>query len=133
MDKTLQTTAWSCLPKEFKEEVKSIFTEYSNTKFSAVRSELMNIFGLDNLTSDAEGEEMLTVSRKIVQDLYAKFTVQKENNFLRGYFADSDLYDMKIELLYDLFGDKCSSYEKSTYVENNVDNLEQKSETENKT
>lgn len=101
MNKELQDLARSLLPKEFKEEVKDIFTEYSNTitKFSAVRSELMNIFGIHNLTSDAEGEEMLTCEKSKVQYRihYAKEGVEENPDYYNGY----------AQAIYDLFGFKC--------------------------
>lgn len=79
MDKKLQDLAWSILPKEFKEEVKEIYD--SGIKMMDIRpsaseiyanklSTLEGIFGHHNLTSDAEGEEMLTVPRKKVLYMY---------------------------------------------------------------
>lgn len=73
MTKDIQDLAWSILPKEFKEEVKSKYRQLARIWSSHNESNrmlLINIFGIDNLTSDAEEEEMLTVSRKRVQDLY---------------------------------------------------------------
>lgn len=117
MDKTIQDLAWASLPKEFKEEVKTIFSEYNDTKFSVVRSELMNIFGLDNLTSDAEGEEMLMVSRKKVQRRYHMAYECKHSGlpshdvqFWKGWQGALD----------DLFGSECLSNNVAT-SEPNVD------------
>ncbi len=72
MDKEIQRIAWSCLPKEFKEEVKKIYSHNPGAKpmpenTSRGKAILRDIFGHDNLTSDAEGEEMLCVRRKRVQ------------------------------------------------------------------
>lgn len=61
MDKTTQDLAWSVLPKEFKEEVKF---EYHRVATKASKDEYdlgfmhthERIFGIHNLTSDAEGE-----------------------------------------------------------------------------
>lgn len=74
MNKKLQDLVWSILPKEFKEEVKY---EYNKTKTKKIKKEcdlgFLNahegMFGVHNLTSDAEGEEMLAVSRKRIQRL----------------------------------------------------------------
>lgn len=75
------------------------------------KSALLNLFG-HNLTSDAKGEEMLTVSRKRVQEQYALNvkSLQKGN-----------LTDMQTEIavkvkdtLYYLFGSKCLPDEKLT-------------------
>lgn len=80
IDKELQDHVWEhCLPKEFKEEVKRMYEtaksyvlgdmEINAQVCEAVLSEL---FGIHNLTSDAEGEdEMLCVSRKNVQKMYS--------------------------------------------------------------
>ena len=68
MDKTLQDLAWSCLPKEFKEEVKK---EYRKGYVCETLTMLITLFGHHNLTSDAEEEGMLTVSRKRVREMYA--------------------------------------------------------------
>lgn len=72
MNKELIDKAWACLPREFKEEVKDI---YLNTVvcqpcgYNHKTDLLKYLFGNHNLTSDAEGEEMLTVSRKQIDAL----------------------------------------------------------------
>lgn len=77
MDKTIQDLVWSILPKEFKEEVKY---EYRRVATKATKDEhdlgFMHaherMFGIHNLTSDAEGEvELLHVTRQKVMGLYA--------------------------------------------------------------
>lgn len=103
MDKKLQDLAWSVLPKEFKEEVKR---KFQLTDADCIAYEiLIDLFGIHNLTSDAEGEEMLTVPRSKVQEQYALNT-----NALR----EGNLTDMQTEIavkvkdtLYYLFGSKC--------------------------
>lgn len=97
-------------PKEFKEEVKDIFTEYSNTitKFSAVRSELMNIFGLYNLTSNMDGEEMLTVKRSDVINEFDKLH--------KLSYKAADL-QLGLNAFRTLFGSKCLPDENSSVVE----------------
>lgn len=81
MDKELIDKAWACLPREFREEVKRLAQYYSrhvSALFGMERQradkfyrEFVSLFGIHNLTSDAEGEEMLTVSRKEIQQLVA--------------------------------------------------------------
>lgn len=101
MDKTLQDLAWSVLPKEFKEEVKKYYQTLQDQYKDFDRLHLENakakvqerivilkyFFGYHNLTSDAEGEEMLTVPRSKVIEIY--------NPEHDG------------ETLYELFGSKC--------------------------
>lgn len=76
MNKELQDLVWSILPKEFKEEVKYEYRRVA-TKASKEEYDLgfmhahEGMFGIHNLTSDTEGEEMLTVSRKEIQQLVA--------------------------------------------------------------
>lgn len=85
MNKKLQDLVWSVLPKEFKEKVKKMHRKYiecRNEYDSNHRKNIANvmakiicmntIFGYDNLTSDAEGEEdeMLYVKRKWIQEMY---------------------------------------------------------------
>ena len=105
MTKELQALAWSVLPKEFKEEVKF---EYHRVATKASKEEYdlgfmhahEGMFGSHNLTSDAEGEEMLTVSRKRPQECFhfhnghCSFAV-KEINLPNGetiYYAKCDPY-----------------------------------------
>lgn len=59
MTTELQNKAWSVLPKEFKEEVKEEYFACKHCSAEASAMELEIIFGEHNLTSDAEGEEML--------------------------------------------------------------------------
>lgn len=68
MDRKTQDLAWSCLPREFREEVKK---EYRKGYVCETLAMLITLFGHHNLTSDAEGEEMLWVSRKEIQQLVA--------------------------------------------------------------
>lgn len=104
MDKTIQDLAWSLIPKEFKDEVKIIFSGYNNTKLSVVRSELMNIFGFDNLTSDAEEEEILMVPRKNIVELYQE--VQKTISQCKGTALSIQSVGIK-NVLWSFFGSKC--------------------------
>lgn len=103
MTKELQDHVWKhCLPKEFKEEVKKIFYSHENNEIKAC---LIHLFGLHNLTSDAEEEEMLHCEKSKVQEQYAL----NVNALRKG-----NLTDMQIEIatkvkdtLYYLFGSKC--------------------------
>ena len=131
MDKTLQTKAWNCLPKEFKEEVNRMWsvevdcaTKYKSELHKHRTGLLYELFGehlhwQNNLTSDAEGEEdeMLHVSRKKLQYFYEKLRKVGENH---AAFA-----------LQSLFGSKCLPDENSSNIERlekngEVDSLESK-------
>lgn len=124
MDKELIDRAWRILPAEFKRIVKAHYAGL-NAAYKAYLSkdsltneecdrckvirEKISIysmyFGKHNLTSDAEGEdEVLTVSRKRVQELYSKFDHAFDNvvsDNLMGH------YRTKMGLLKALFGSKC--------------------------
>lgn len=78
MNKELSDAAWRVLSSEFKEEVKKEWKTANNEErlshdafLRGCYSTMTLLFGLHNLTSDAEGEEMLTVSRKNVQKMYS--------------------------------------------------------------
>lgn len=103
MDKKLQGLAWSLLPKEFKEEVKKSYRYYScmakDQYDCGIVDTIETIFGKHNLTSDAEGEEMLTCEKGKVQYRihYAKEGVEENPDYYNGY----------AQAIYDLFGSKC--------------------------
>lgn len=133
MDKTLQDLAWSCLPKEFKEEVKQMWsvevdcaTKYKSERHKHRVQLLYELFGehlhwQNNLTSDAEGEEMLIVSRSKVQNHY-KHAIQLNND------SDSawELVGGRIMgVLKDLFGSKCLP-DNVDSLDSNIDSLEPK-------
>lgn len=115
MDKTLQTTAWQCLPREFREEVKETYEACikmmdirpSHSEIYANKlSTLEGIFGIHNLTSDAEGEdEMLMVSRKRVQELYKNYCTERDKEE-KGTTNRLELSG-RIAVLHALFGSKC--------------------------
>lgn len=85
MNKELQDLAWAALPKEFREEVKKYYRtlheqykEYDGLHFETAIAKVQErivtleyFFGGHNLTSDAEGEEMLAISRREIQQLVA--------------------------------------------------------------
>lgn len=115
MMKELQDIAWNCLPKEFKEEVKKVARIYSgrtSALFGAERhlankflDEFIGLFGLHNLTSDAEGEEMLCMSKKRVQEMYKNNCDEIRRENISS--SDKDCYEYANEVLKTLFGSKC--------------------------
>ena len=73
MTKELQDHVWSILLKEFKEEVKEIYSNaitYHPCGYNHKTDLLKYLFGRHNLTSGAVEQEMLTVSRKEVCSIY---------------------------------------------------------------
>ena len=97
MDIELIDKAWACLPKEFKEEVKEIFRKCLGVpKYEAITVKPMlleYLFGHHNLTSDAEEEEMLIISRKEVQEQYQMY---RNMGMIK-----------RLDALMRLFGSKC--------------------------
>lgn len=139
MTKELQDLVWSVLPKEFREEVKRLFkSEYVSDRsyqYTTKMELLVNLFGLHNLTSDAEGEdEMLTVSRKRVQEMYAHYDAicydpQRPKDYIESVYEHADGVTMALD---DLFGSKCLPDNVATSEPNvdssvgNVESLEPK-------
>lgn len=70
MNKETQDLAWKCLPKEVRDEIKKRYKDLSSTIFTDRYRELRDTFGLHNLTSDTEPEEMLMVRKSEVTELY---------------------------------------------------------------
>lgn len=113
MNTELQNKVWSILPKEFRKEVKKM---YESTQLTGLQpfedveradmyaGAMCAIFGEDNLTSDAEEEEMLTVSANIV-------CAYKENidKYLPSAYSDYDkgFWVGQKAVFEDLFGSKC--------------------------
>lgn len=123
MTKELQDLVWSILPKEFKEEVKAMYNGHIlNDLDYGCNSALINLFG-ENLTSDADGEgEMLCVSRKRVQEFYAKCKEVTKNPYsYPNYSHESAL--SRMALLDILYGSKCLPDNVAT-SESNVDSLD---------
>lgn len=118
MKTELQNKAWSVLPKEFKEEVKKLYVEteveLSKKKGSTdnltqqlrgMNRQLAYLFGHDNLTSDAEGEEMLMVPKREVRSIYDNAI---ELIAMTSMDEDSNRMAMLTKaLLEELFGSKC--------------------------
>lgn len=110
MDKEIQRIAWNSLPKEFKEAVKKMYNHNPGQKpmtenTSKGKSILRDIFGHDNLTSDADGEEMLIISRKKVQRRYHMAYECKHSGLLSH--DDVQFWKGWQGALDDLFGSKC--------------------------
>lgn len=117
MNKTLQDYVWSILPKEFKEEVKRLWsvevdcaTKYHSELHKHRVDLLYELFGehlhwQNSLTSNEEGEEeFLTVQRSKVIDIFTQNTVllsEGHSEYLSGY------YNGKCHVLKDLFSSKC--------------------------
>lgn len=114
MDRELIDHVWKhCLPKEFKEEVKKLYSKFYNEKPHSDCSYgyiglLIKLFSIDNLTSDAEGEEMLTVPRKDIVELYQE--VQKTISQCKGTELAIQAIGTK-NVLWSFFGSKCLSDE----------------------
>lgn len=110
MNGELIDRAWHVLPNEFKEEVKKRYKGclFTANRYAKVEADLLEeFFGINNLTSDAEGEEdeMLYVSRKQVQEIYSQN--QKEIHRECVSSSDKDCYETVNEVLKTLFGSKC--------------------------
>ena len=125
MTKELQDLAWSVLPKDFKEEVKETYNEYTEkiaaktepeyriVGYTAAQTELELLFGIHNLTSDAEGEvELLHVTRQKVMGLYAN--AKKPHDLYTSATCINEAESRTIDhtdgimrVLKNLFGSKC--------------------------
>lgn len=116
MNKEIQDLAWSLLPKEFKKEVKR---EYRKGYVCKTLAMLITLFGHHNLTSDAEGEEMLTVSRKQVLEIYQ---YNEDILSLDPTHSGAILLNGTFQ---ELFGSKCLP-DNVDILADNVDSLEQK-------
>ena len=102
MNKELIDKAWACLPREFKEEVKRLYRiAESDVDQMIAMIMLENVFGLHNLTSDAEGEEMLTCE---------KYKVEEALNYCDELDSISGSHNMRNwgeQMIAYLFGSKC--------------------------
>lgn len=129
MDKTTQDLAWSVLPKEFKKEVKAHYAGLnaaykaylSKDSLSNEECDRCNVlrekmalyqmyFGIDNLTSDAEGDdEMLTVSRKQIDALQGEIFKAIMDAHDADDWQDAAHYilDVMPRSFAALFGSKC--------------------------
>lgn len=153
MDKTTQDLAWACLPREFREAVQKewelTYNEENILHDAFLRGKCLimrKYFGLDNLTSDAEGEEMLTVPRKWVHDMYAanerimddhigelSAVVSEEINRVLHFLFGSECMPDKVDSLAGnvaskpaepTFTDDCKSQCKSCNLSQNIANCD---------
>lgn len=121
MDKTTQDLAWSILPKEFKEEVKKEYARcvaidaddnpnlpaYAVESAISRRALLEKLFGEHNLTSDVEGEEMLTVEANLVKELYQRAKeIEEESKRIYSPLVAAKYCGVQ-RAIEDLFGSKC--------------------------
>lgn len=126
MTTELQNRAWKILPKEFREEVKREHNLRDKFGYKNVVWVYERIFGRHNLTSDTEGEEMLTVSRKRVQEFYSKCKEVTMNPYsYPDYSHESAL--SRIALLDILFGSKCLPDNVDSLSQNPVENCDNES------
>lgn len=122
MTKELQDLAWSVLPKEFKEEVRTIYAATLRMVDKRKNAEqiyinklttLEGVFGLHILTSDAEKEddEMLYVSRKKMHEKWQR-AYENESKYAKAEQNPTiyaELYYNRgiLSILDTLFGSKC--------------------------
>ena len=103
MNKETQDIAWASLQKEVRKEIRA---EYQNAiEGSDLESFLQDFFGLHNLTSDTEPEEMLMVPRAEVQEAYQERACA--SSAYNKWDEDCMRYESEMTLLQSLFGDKC--------------------------
>lgn len=104
MNRELQDYVWACLPKEFKEEVNEIYlnaVEHHPCAYNHKTDLLKYLFGKHNLTSDEEGEEMLTCE---------KYKVEEALNYCDELDSISGSHNMRNwgeQMIAYLFGSKC--------------------------
>lgn len=134
MDKELIDRTWACLPREFREEVKKIYNADAPLVFPEENELLDYIFGEHNLTSDAEGEEMLMVSRKQIDVLQGEIFKAIMDAHDADDWQDAAHYilDVMPRSFATLFGPKCPPDGDSSNVDEigkdcNVDSSEPKS------
>lgn len=104
MTTELQNKVWSILPKEFKEEVKEIYSNaitYHPCGYNHKTDLLKYLFGRHNLTSKAEGEELLTCE---------KYKVEEALNYcdeLDSISGSHNMLNWGEQMIAYLFGSKC--------------------------
>ena len=105
MTKELQDLVWSVLPKEFKEEVKKIYNA-DDPLVCPEENEIFDyLFGEHTITSDADGVEILCVSREKVKEAFD--TAKKIATSKMSSKMLSGAADMVCKTLDILFGSKC--------------------------
>lgn len=111
MDKTTRKLAWRVLPAEFREEVKSLYNRNVAENSISAYATIETLFGLHNLTSDAEGEEILTCEKSIAQHM-VKSAIRsiQIHDFEGNTIASQNMatFNRGIKFALDqLFGSKC--------------------------
>ena len=130
MNTELQNKVWSILPKEFKKEVKRLWQsadkEQQLPHDAFLRGEysmLVSLFGFHNLTSDVEGEAVLTCDKSKAMQLYSHLLDLVENERMSEHYSGwCDLEREYIALFgenvfADYFGSKCLPDEDSDSTE----------------
>ena len=116
MNTELQNKVWSILPKEFKEEVKEIYlnaVEYHPCGYNHKTDLMKYLFGRHNLTSDAEGEEILTCEKSKAMQLYSHLLDLVENERMSEHYSKWCNLEREYIALFgenvfaDYFGSKC--------------------------
>ena len=106
MNREMQDRIWSFLPKEAREEIKSIYSAHTKRQIITAQDTLLDdLFGRENLESDTEPEEILHINRKTVIDKYAEIFWNKA-----PYLNDSTealSCQACLNVLKSLFGSKC--------------------------
>lgn len=104
MNKELQDRAWAALPKETRKQIRQ---DYLCGLYN-IKNLLMDLFGLHNLTSDTEPEEVLCVERSKVQEMYAAQDeiIRWSNDGPKGYRNRIEAEAVKLTL-YEFFDKKC--------------------------
>lgn len=105
MNKEQQDLAWACLPKEARDTIRQNHAAARQTKLHYYCTALEDTFGVHNLTSDTEPEEMLIVERKKVQKLYYDFKTEKDR--MHNQHENRMSLSGRVAMLQELFGDKC--------------------------
>ena len=111
MNKELIDRVWACLPREFKEKVKKEYYHDDTNPFELAQLEA--IFGIHNLISDAEGDELLTCEKSKAMQLYSHLLDLVENERISEHYSEwCDLEREYIALFgenvfADYFGSKC--------------------------
>ncbi len=102
-----QNLAWASLPKEVRDKIKERYSGW-NRSICFETEEILydDLFGIHNLTSDTEPEEMLMVERREVQKWYS--SLSKEHAIYAKGTVDRISLGARIAMLEELFTkDKC--------------------------
>lgn len=101
-EKATQDLSWACLPKETRGKAKKYY-KYAGED-SIEKEVLQDLFGHHNLTSDTEPSELIYADRQKTRDFIGALY---ENARKSGSESELQAYQMAINYLEELFGDKC--------------------------